>query len=102
MLHLFQASRSGPGAGQFSAAPCRLNFIDLILIDEPGLEGCVMISLRQRLQCLPSLCGGMVAGLVLALIARTSSGAEPATLILVSGLPFLLAVLTGVAKTTTA
>mgnify|MGYP001442426057 CR=1 FL=1 len=61
-----------------------------------------MISLRQRLQCLPSLSGGIVAGLVLALIVWRSSGVEPAMVILVTGLPFLLAALTGVAKTTTA
>ena len=61
-----------------------------------------MISLRQRLQCLPLLCGGVVAGLVLALITRTNSVAGPAMLILMAGLPFLLAALTGVAKTTTA
>ena len=60
-----------------------------------------MISLRQRLQCLPSLGGGIVAGLVIALIIRTSSGAEPVMVVLVAGLPFFLAVLTGVAKTTT-
>jgi hypothetical protein len=61
-----------------------------------------MISLRQRLQCLPILFGGITAGLVLAMIARTSSGAETAVIVLVAILPFLLAVLTGVAKTTTA
>lgn len=61
-----------------------------------------MISLRQRLQCLPLLFGGIGAGLVLALITRTSNWAEPAAVILGTGLPFLLAALTGVAKTTTA
>jgi hypothetical protein len=61
-----------------------------------------MISFRQRLQCLPSLCGGIAAGLVLALITGISSGAQPAAVILVVALPFLLATLTGVAKTTTA
>lgn len=60
-----------------------------------------MISLHQRLQCLPSLCGGIAAGLLLALTIRTSSGIEPALVILVAALPFLLAILTGVAKTTT-
>ena len=61
-----------------------------------------MISIRQRLQCLPLLCGGMAAGLVLVMVARTSSEAESATAILMAGLPFLLAALTGVGKTTTA
>ncbi len=61
-----------------------------------------MISLPQRLRCLPSLCGGIVAGLVLAMIARISSGAEPVAVMLVVALPFFLAALTGVAKTTTA
>jgi len=61
-----------------------------------------MISFRQRLQCLPLLCGGMAAGLLLAAVARVSSGTEAAMAILVAGLPFLLAALTGLAKTTTA
>ena len=61
-----------------------------------------MISFRQRLQCLPLLFGGITAGLLLALISWTSSGAKPAIVMLVAGLPFLLAALTGVAKTTTA
>ena len=61
-----------------------------------------MISLRQRLQCLPLLCGGISAGLVIALIVRISSGSEPASLTLVVGMSFLLAALTGMAKTTTA
>jgi hypothetical protein len=60
-----------------------------------------MISLRQRLQCLPSLCGGIAAGLLLAVIARTSNGAEPTAVAMVAALPFLLAAMTGVAKTTT-
>ncbi len=61
-----------------------------------------MISPSQRLQCLPSLCGGIAAGLLLAMIARISSGAEPVAVMLVVALPFFLAALTGVAKTTTA
>lgn len=61
-----------------------------------------MISLRQRLQCLASLCGGVAAGSLLALLTRTSGGAEPTAVALVVALPFLLATLTGVAKTTTA
>ena len=61
-----------------------------------------MISLRQRLQCFPLLIGGIAAGLVLVMVARTSSGAEAALAMLMVGLPFVLAALTGVAKTTTA
>jgi hypothetical protein len=61
-----------------------------------------MISVRQRLQCLPLLFGGIAAGLLLAMFTRASSGAEPAAVMLVTGLPFLLAALTGVAKSTTA
>ena len=61
-----------------------------------------MISLRQRLQCLPILFGGIVAGLVLVIVARTSSAAESTMVILMAALPFLLAALIGVAKTTTA
>jgi hypothetical protein len=60
-----------------------------------------MIPLRERLQCLPGLCGGIVAALVLALIARRNGGVEPVVVVLVAGLPFVLATLTGVAKTTT-
>lgn len=61
-----------------------------------------MISLRERLQCLPLLLGGITAGLVLALLARVSGGTEAAMVMLVVALPFFLAALTGVAKTTTA
>ena len=63
-----------------------------------------MITLRQRLQSLPLLFGGISAGLVIALIPRISSGrgAEPATFMVVAGLSFFLAALTGAAKTTTA
>lgn len=61
-----------------------------------------MISLRERLQCLPLLLAGITAGLVLALLARASGGSEPALILLVVALPFFLAALTGVAKTTTA
>ena len=60
-----------------------------------------MVSLRQRLHYLPSLGGGIVAGLVLALIVWRSRGLEPALVIVVTGLPFGLAALTGIAKTTT-
>ncbi|HLX56640.1 MAG TPA: hypothetical protein VKR83_06425 [Ktedonobacteraceae bacterium] len=61
-----------------------------------------MISLRQRLQCLPELCGGIAVGLLLALIIRISSGVSHTAVILAAALPFLLAALTGVAKSTTA
>jgi hypothetical protein len=61
-----------------------------------------MISFRERLQCLPLLWGGITTGLVLALLARTSGRTEPAMVMLVGALPFFLAALTGVAKTTTA
>ncbi|GAC1350711.1 MAG: hypothetical protein NVSMB27_35820 [Ktedonobacteraceae bacterium] len=61
-----------------------------------------MISLRQRLHYLPFLLGGITAGLSLAMIARTSNGTELPVVMLVTGLPFFLAALTGVAKTTTA
>jgi hypothetical protein len=61
-----------------------------------------MISFRQRLQCLPLLFGGIAVALVLALIARAISGTESTIAILLSGLPFALAALTGVGKTTTA
>ena len=61
-----------------------------------------MISLRQRLQCLPLLFGGIAAGLLLAMVARASTGTEAVITMLVAGLPFFLAALTGVAKTTTA
>jgi hypothetical protein len=61
-----------------------------------------MISFRQRLQCLPLLLGGITSGLVLALLAHASGGTEPAMVMLMGTLPFFLAALTGVAKTTTA
>jgi hypothetical protein len=61
-----------------------------------------MITFRQRLQCLPLLFGGIAAGLVLVMVARASSRTGATMVILVAGLPFLLAALTGVAKTTTA
>ncbi len=61
-----------------------------------------MISLRQRLYALPSLGIGLGAGVVLALLLWRSSGSEPALVLVVTGLPFVLAALTGIAKTTTA
>jgi len=61
-----------------------------------------MISLRQRLQCLPLLFGGISVGLLLALSTRISNETKFIEVVLVTILPFLLAILTGVAKTTTA
>ena len=61
-----------------------------------------MVPLRQRLRCLVILCGGAALGLSLATIGRAVGAAEPAKLTLLAILPFLLALLTGVAKTTTA
>lgn len=61
-----------------------------------------MISFQQRLQCLPMLFGAIAAGLVLAISARTSGGADSALVMLMTALPFLLAALVGVAKSTTA
>jgi hypothetical protein len=66
------------------------------------LEEYAMISLCQRLQYLPGLSGGIAAALLLALITRVSGRTEPIEVVLLAALPFLLAVLTGVAKTTTA
>jgi hypothetical protein len=63
---------------------------------------CTMISLRQRLQCLPLLLGGITAGLVLVLLAHARAGTQAVMAMLVVALPFFLAALTGVAKTTTA
>jgi hypothetical protein len=62
----------------------------------------MMISVPQRLQCLPVLFGGIAGGLLLALITGITNGTEPAAIVLLAALPFLLATLTGVAKTTTA
>jgi hypothetical protein len=62
-----------------------------------------MIRVRQGLRWLPILFGGVGAGCGLALTARlqgSASGAGLSTIVTV--LPFVLAVVTGVAKTTTA
>ncbi len=61
-----------------------------------------MISFRQRLQCLPFLFGSISIGLLLVLSTRISIGTESSVVALIAALPFLLATLTGVAKTTTA
>lgn len=74
----------------------------LNLVGESVLEEWAMVSLRQRLQCLPILLGGLGLGLLLALSTRIGSGTESTVVALVAALPFVLATLTGVAKTTTA
>ena len=62
-----------------------------------------MIRTRQGARWLAVLLGGVAAGCVLALITRArTGGAAPPLAAIVSLLPFLLAVVTGVAKTTTA
>ncbi len=61
-----------------------------------------MISLRERLHSLPALCGGLATALLLVLVTHINSGAEPALVLLMAALPFLLATLMGLAKTTTA
>lgn len=60
-----------------------------------------MISFRQRLQCLPFLLGGITIGLFLVLSTRIQSGSEFTVVTLIAVLPFVLAALTGAAKTTT-
>ena len=61
-----------------------------------------MIALRQRLQCLPFLGGSIGIGLLLALSTRIHPGTESGVIALLAALPFFLAALTGIAKTTTA
>ena len=61
-----------------------------------------MISLRQRLQCLPLLLGGVSVGLLLELSTHISGGTASIMVALIATLPFFLATLTGVAKNTTA
>jgi hypothetical protein len=61
-----------------------------------------MISLRQRLQSLPLLFGGLVAGLGLAFLAHKSGGIQPSMAVLLTATPFVLAAMTGMAKSTTA
>jgi hypothetical protein len=63
---------------------------------------CTMISLRERLQCLLLLLSSITVGLVVAMLAHASGGTEAVMVMLVAALPFFLATLTGVAKTTTA
>jgi hypothetical protein len=90
------------GREQPLAVPQGFNFIVSVLVGVSAWEVCAMISFHQRLQCLPMLFGGIAAGLMLAIIARTGSGVESAMVMLMAALPFLLAALIGVAKTTTA
>jgi hypothetical protein len=62
-----------------------------------------MVTVRSHVaQGLPLLFGGIAAGVLLSLFTRVGSGANPATVVLLAGLPFCLAAMTGVAKTTTA
>ncbi len=61
----------------------------------------MIISFRQRLQCLPILAGGLGFGALIAVVAQARMGAEPFVAGLVAVLPFILAAMTGVAKTTT-
>ena len=55
-----------------------------------------------RLHCLPILTGGVALGGLLAIVAHARGGSAPLVGDLVAGVPFLLAALTGVAKSTTA
>ena len=55
-----------------------------------------------RLQCLPALTGGVVLGCVLAVVAHARGGPMPLVGDLVAAAPFVLAAMTGVAKSTTA
>ena len=61
-----------------------------------------MIAADARERHVPLLVGGAAAGSVLALLAELHGGGGPAFAALAAALPFLLAALTGVAKTTTA
>jgi hypothetical protein len=61
-----------------------------------------VISLGQRLHCLPILTGGVALGGLLAVVAHVRGGTAPLVGDLVVAVPFLLAAMTGVAKTTTA
>jgi hypothetical protein len=62
-----------------------------------------MVRINQGPPWLPILLGGVAAGCGLAFIARLQGGVAGASLgTLVTVLPFVLAIATGVAKTTTA
>ena len=61
-----------------------------------------MIRGHGRLQCLPVLTSGVVLGGLLAAVAHARGGTAPLMGNLVAAVPFLLAALTGVAKSTTA
>ncbi len=59
-----------------------------------------MIAIDRRRRCVPLLVGGVAAGALLAVLSAPTSGGPLTPLVM--ALPFLLAALTGVAKTTTA
>ncbi len=59
-----------------------------------------MMATDLRARSVPLLVGGMTVGTLLAVLTTRLGGGSAAPLAM--GLPFLLAVLTGVAKTTTA
>ena len=59
-----------------------------------------MIATDARVRSIPLLVSGMAAGAVLAMLTTRPGGGPPTPLVM--ALPFLLAALTGVAKTTTA
>lgn len=61
-----------------------------------------MIPTRERRECLPTLIAGVGVGALLALTAAASGAVGPAVTMAVALLPFVLAAMTGVAKTTTA
>ena len=55
-----------------------------------------------RLRCLPVLTGGVALGGLLAVVAHARGGSAPLVGDLVAAVPFLLAAMIGVAKSTTA
>ena len=55
-----------------------------------------------RLQCLPAFTGGVALGGLLAVVAHARGGTAPLVGELVAAVPFVLAAMTGVAKSTTA
>lgn len=61
-----------------------------------------MVAVRSRVQGLPLLFGGIAVGLLLSFVMRAGRGSNPGAIPLLVVLPFCLAAMTGVAKTTTA
>ena len=61
-----------------------------------------MMATGPRARRVPLLVGGVAAGSLLAVLARAHGGGAPSLAPLAAALPFLLAALTGVAKSTTA